>query len=222
MPSRTWATIDELVGAVLDRTITRAQLREFVIAQWSAKRFAFHSEAITAWVPKVAALAEMGGLTHHGRPDQPVCPSRHLFGDGASVAARVVFDPPNSPERPEAIEFHTHPVESVIVVLRGGGSYRMCHQDTVGRDVVVDVPLAAGSVVCFPGGVVHTIECGPEGIETLNITDRLNQPAWRDDPTLLNTGPVASPDFARASDPPAGAPIVPYAGFAAARAPGLL
>lgn len=222
MPSRTWATIDQLLGAVLDRTVTRAQLQEFVIAQWNAKRFAFRSEAIAAWLPKVAALAETAGITHHGRPDQPVCPSRHLFGDPTSVAARLVFDPPNSPERPETIEFHTHPVESVIVVLRGGGSYRMCHQDAAGRDVVVDVPLEAGTVVCFPGDIVHTIECGPEGVETLNITDRLNQPAWRDDPTLLNTGPAASPDFARASDPPAGAPMVPYAGFAAARSPGLL
>jgi len=222
MQSRTWATIDELLGAVLDRTVTRAQFREFVIAQWNAKRFAFQSGAITAWITAVAALAERAGVTHHGRADQPVCPSRHLFGDDASVAARVVFDPPNSPERPETIEFHIHPVESVIVVLRGSGSYRMCHQDPAGRDVVVDVPLAAGSVVCFPGDIVHTIECGSEGIETLNITDRLNQPAWRDDPALRNTGPVASPDFARASDPPAGAPIVPYAGFAAARIPGLL
>ena len=222
MLSRAWATIDELLGAVLDRTVSRAELREFVVTQWNAKRFAFRAGAIAAWVPKVAALAERAGVTHHGRPDQPICPSRHLFGDDASVAARLVFDPPNSPERPEPIEFHTHPVESVIVVLRGGGSYRMCHRDAAGRDVVVDVPLEAGSVVCFPGDIVHTIECGAEGVETLNITDRLNQPAWRDDPTLQNTGPAASPDFARAADPPAGAPTVPYAGFAAARVPGLL
>jgi quercetin dioxygenase-like cupin family protein len=220
--SRTWAAIDELLVAVLDRTITRAELREFVIAQWNAKRFAFRSEDIAAWVSKVVALAEKAGVTHHGRPNQPVCPSRHLFGDAASVAARLVFDPPSSPEQPETIEFHTHPVESVIVVLRGAGNYRMCHRDAAGRDVIVDVPLKAGSVVCFPGNVVHTIECGPEGIETLNVTDRLNQPAWRDDPTLLNTGPAASPDFADSSDPPAGAPMVPYAGFAAVRPPGLL
>src|SRR6185369_4307198 len=43
MMSRTWATIDELLGAVLDRTVTRAELREFVIAQWNAKRFAFRA-----------------------------------------------------------------------------------------------------------------------------------------------------------------------------------
>jgi hypothetical protein len=222
MLSRAWATIDELLDAILDQSVTRAQLQEFVIAQWNAKRFAFRSEALAAWAPKVAALAERAGVTHHGRPDQPVCPSRHLFGDDGSVAARLVFDPPNSPERPETIEFHTHPVESVIAVLRGGGSYRMCHRDDAGRDVVVDVPLEAGSVVCFPGNIVHTIECGPEGVETLNITDRLNQPAWRDDPTLVNTGPAASPDFARAEDPPPGAPMVAYASFAAARSPGLL
>jgi len=139
-----------------------------------------------------------------------------------SVAARLVFDPPNSPAQPETIEFHTHPVESVIVVLRGGGSYRMCHRDASGRNVVVDVPLEAGSVVCFPSDVVHTIECGPAGIETLNITDRLNQPAWRHDPTLLNTGPAASPDFARSTDPPADAPLMSYANFAAVSVPGLL
>jgi acyl-CoA synthetase (AMP-forming)/AMP-acid ligase II len=220
--SRAWSTIDELLGAVLDRTVTGAQLQAFVIAQWNAKRFAFHAEAMAAWIPKVAALAERAGVTHHGRPDQPVCPSRHLFGDHERVAARVVFDPPSSPERPETVEFHTHPVESVIAVLRGGGSYRMCHRNTTGRVVVVDVPLQAGSVVCFPRDVIHTIECGPQGIETLNITDRLNQPAWRDDPTLLDTGPAASPDFARAVDPPAGAPTVPYADFAATDVPGLL
>jgi hypothetical protein len=217
-----WTTIDELLGDVLDRTVTRAQLRELVIAQWNARRFSFHSELRAAWVGKVAALAENAGVTYHGRPDQPVCPSRHLFGDDTSVAARLVFDPPSSPERPEPIELHTHPVESVIVVLRGGGSYRVCHRDTAGRDVIVDVPLEAGSVVCFPASVVHTIECGQQGIETLNITDRLNQPAWRDDPALVGSGPAASPDFARASDPPARAPAVPYASFAGAPVAGLL
>jgi hypothetical protein len=222
MPSRTWSTIDELLGAVLDRNVTSAQLQEFVIAQWNAKRFAFRSAAIDAWIPKIAALAEEAGVTYHGRPDQPICPSRHLFGDSERVAARVVFDPPSSAERPEEIEFHTHPVESVIAVLRGGGSYRMCHRDASGRDVIVNVPLEAGWVVCFPRDVVHTIDCGAQGIETLNITDRLNQPAWRDDPTLVNTGPEASPDFSRPVDPPAGATAIRYANFAAPGSPGLL
>jgi hypothetical protein len=216
MHAGAWTTIDELLGAVLDQTVTRPQLREFVIARWNAKQFAFRSELRAAWVSRVAALARTAGVTHHGRPDQPVCPSRHLFGDREHVAARLVFDPPNSPERPETIEFHTHPVDSVIAVLRGGGSYRVCHRDGAGRDVVVDVPLDAGTVVCFPGGVVHTIECGVHGVETLNITDRLNQPAWRADPTLLNTGPAASPDFADAAEPPAGALVVSYASFAGA------
>ena len=222
MMSRAWATIDEVLGAVLDRSITRAQLQAFVVAQWNARRFAFRSGALTAWAPQVAALARTAGVTYHGRPDQPICPSRHLFGDDTSVAARVVFDPPSSAERPEPIEFHTHPVDSVIAVLRGGGSYRMCHRDAAGREVVVDVPLEAGSVVCFPGDIVHTIECGASGIETLNITDRLNQPAWRDDPALLHTGPAASPDFACASDPPAGAPLVAYTDFAPGLVPGVL
>ncbi len=219
---RPWASIDELVGAVLDQRVTRAELRAFVVAQWSARRFAFRCDALATWAPKIAALAEHAGVTHHGRPDQPVCPSWHLFGDGAQVAARLVFDPPSSPEKPEPIEFHTHPVESVILIVRGGGSYQMCHRDATGRDVVVDVPLEAGAVVCFPGDVIHTIECGAQGVETLNITDRLNQPAWRDDPTLPNAGPAASPDFARAVEPPAGAPRVAYAAFAAAPVPGLL
>ena len=227
MTSHAWSSIDALVSAVLDRTVTGAELQEFVVAQWNAKRFAFRAEPSAAWLPKVAALAETAGVTYHGRRDQPVCSSRHLFGDRERVAARVVFDPPSSPGQPETIEFHTHPVESVIAVLRGDGSYRMCHRDAGGRDVIVDVPLAVGSVVCFPRDVVHTIDCGPQGIETLNITDRLNQPAWRqpawrDDPALLNTGPAASPDFALASDPPAGARTLPYAEFAAARVPGML
>jgi hypothetical protein len=222
LPSRAWSTIDDLLGAVLDGTVARAQLQAFVLAQWNAKRFAFHAEAMTAWLAKIAALAERAGVTHHGRPEQPVCPSRHLFGDHERVAARLVFDPPSSPERPETVEFHTHPVDSVIAVLRGSGSYRVCQLDTAGRPVVADVPLEPGSVVCFPRDVIHTIECGPQGIETLNITDRLNQPAWRDDPALLNTGPAASPDFARPVEPPAGAPTIPYAELAAARVPGLL
>jgi hypothetical protein len=217
-----WTTIDELLGAVLDQSVSRAQLREFVVAQWDARRFAFRAELGAAWLARVASLAETAGVTYHGRPDQPVCPSRHLFGDRERVAARLVFDPPNSPERPEPIEFHTHPVDSVIAVLRGGGSYRVCQRDGAGRDVVVDVPLDAGMVVCFPGGVVHTIECGAHGVETLNITDRLNQPAWRDDPALASTGPAASPDFARAAEPPAGALAVPYSSFAGAARPGVL
>jgi len=206
-----WTTIDELMNAIFDQAVTPAQLREFVIAQWNAKRFAFRSELRAAWVSKVAALAQTAGVTYHGRPEQPVCPSRHLFGDATHIAARLVFDPPSSPEQPEPIEFHTHPVDSVIAVLRGGGSYRICQRDAAQRDVVVDVPLDAGTLVCFPGGVVHTIECGAQGIETLNITDRLNQPAWRDDPTLRSSGPVASPDFANAANPPVGAVAVSYA-----------
>ncbi|HMG24320.1 MAG TPA: hypothetical protein VK607_23455, partial [Kofleriaceae bacterium] len=97
MLSGGWTTIDDLLGAVLDQTVTRAELREFVVAQWNARRFAFGPEPSAAWVAKAAALAETAGVTYHGRPDQPVCPSRHLLGDDARVAARVVFDPPNSP-----------------------------------------------------------------------------------------------------------------------------
>ncbi|HYO52229.1 hypothetical protein [Archangium sp.] len=208
-----WSTIDDVLRAVLDGQIPRDRFRRFVLAQWNAKRFAFQASEVDGLVRKVAALAETAGITHHGRPDQPVCPSRHFFGDQGSIAARLVFDPPNSPTSPEPIEFHTHPVESVIAVMRGSGSYLVCHRDELGRDVVVEVPLTAGSVVCFPAGVVHTIEVGSEGVETLNITDRLNQPKWRDDPTLVNTGPEASPDFAVAVEPPTGAPTVPYAGF---------
>jgi long-chain acyl-CoA synthetase len=221
VPPHAWSTIDDLLGAVLSRSVPRAELQAFVAAQWNAWRFAFRAEAMAAWLPKIAALAERAGVTHHGRPDQPVCPSRHLFGDHGGIAARVVFDPPSSPERPEVIEFHTHPVDSVIAILGGSGSYLVCHR-TAGRAVIVDVPLEPGSVVCFPRDVIHTIECGPQGIETLNITDRLNQPAWRDDPTLLNTGPAASPDFARPVEPPAEASTVPYAELAAAAVPGLL
>jgi hypothetical protein len=212
--STTGATIDELLSAVLDQTVTSAQLQAFVLAHWSANRFAFRTDALAALAPRLATLIAAAGVTYHGRPEQPVCPSTHLFGDRDRVAARVVFDPPTSPERPEPVEFHTHPVDSVIAILRGSGSYLLCHHDPTGRAVVVDVPLVAGSVVCFPRDVVHTIECGPDGIETLNITDRLNQPAWRDDPTLHNTGPAASSDFARAIDPPPGASTVPYAEFA--------
>lgn len=208
-----WSTIDDVLQAVLDRKSPRDRFRQFVLAQWNAKRFAFQAREVDGLARKVAALAETGALTYHGRPDQPVCPSRHLFGDLNSVAARLVFDPPNSATNPEPIEFHTHPTETVIAVTRGSGSYLVCHRDELGRDVIVEVPLTAGSVVCFPAGVVHTIEVGADGIETLNITDRLNQPKWRDDPTLVNTGPEASPDFAAAVEPPAGAPTVPYAGF---------
>jgi hypothetical protein len=215
--SANWSTIDDVLRVVLDKQLPRDRFRQFVLAQWNAKRFAFQVSEVEGLVRKVAALAETGTLTYHGRPDQPVCPSRHLFGDPENIAARLVFDPPNSPTSPEPIEFHTHPVESIIAVLRGSGSYLVCHRDEHGRDVVVDVPLTAGSIVCFPADVVHTIEVGSEGVETLNITDRLNQPKWRDDPTLVNTGPAASPDFAVSIEPPAGAPTVPYARFSRSR-----
>lgn len=215
-----FSTIDDVLTAVLERAISREAFSRFVLDRWHAKRFAFRAADAAAVAARVTALAADARLTHHGRPEQPVCPSRHLFGDDRSVAARLVFDSPGSAATPKTIEFHTHPTESIIAVMKGSGSYRMCHHDAEGREVVVDVPLRAGSVVCFPAEVVHTIVVGPDGIETLNITDRLNQPAWRDDPTLENSGPPASPDFAQTIDPPAGAPTVPYAEFSPA-APGL-
>jgi long-chain acyl-CoA synthetase len=221
MPLRAWSTIDDFLGAILDQTVSSAELQHFVIVQWNAKRFAFCSDAMVTWLPRVAALAETASVTYHGRSDQPVCPSRHLFGDPESIAARVVLDPPNTLEHPESIEFHAHPVDSLIVVLRGGGNYHVCHRGAAGS-VVVAVPLMAGTVICFPRDVIHTIECGREGIETLNITSRLNQPAWRDDPTLQGIGAAASSDFARACDPPAGAPTVAYVHFERPPIPGLL
>ncbi|HYU14493.1 MAG TPA: hypothetical protein VEL05_00410 [Candidatus Acidoferrum sp.] len=211
--TRRFRTIDDVLTSVLDRSISRGEFRRFVLDHWEARRFAFHTAEGARLAAKVAALAADAPLTHHGRPDQPVCPSRHLFGDDDSVAARLVFDAPESAETPEAIEFHTHPTESIIAVMKGSGCYQMCHRDDDGEEVVVDVPLTAGSVVCFPADVVHTIVVGADGIETLNITDRLNQPAWRDDPSRENAGPPASPDFAEAVDPPAGARTVPYAAF---------
>jgi hypothetical protein len=210
-----FSSIDDVLRAVLDRSISRDEFSRFVLDQWKARRFGFHMGDRAAVAGRLAQLAASATLTHHGRPDQPVCPSRHLFGDDDSVAARLVFDPPSTPEAPEEIEFHTHPTESIIAITQGSGSYLMVHRHQDGSEVVVDVPLRAGSVVCFPADVVHTIVCGPDGIETLNITDRLNQPAWRDDPSLEQSGPPASSDFARAIDPPPGARTVPYAAFVA-------
>jgi hypothetical protein len=205
--------IDDVLAAVLERAMSREAFRGFVRHRWEARRFAFRAADPAGLAARVAALAAGARITHHGRPDQPVCPSRHLFGDDDSVSARLVFDPPESPETPAPIEFHTHPADSIIAVVSGSGSYRMCRRDADGSDVVIDVPLSAGSVVCFPADVIHTIVIGPDGIETLNLTDRLNQPAWRDDPSLEQSGPPASPDFARSTDPPAGARTVPYAAF---------
>jgi hypothetical protein len=210
-----FSSIDDVLRAVLDRAISRAEFSRFVLDQWKGRRFAFNMADRAAVSGQVARLSADARVTHHGRPEQPVCPSRHLFGDDDTVAARLVFDAPASPETPGEIEFHTHPTESIIAITGGSGSYLMCHRDADGAEVVVDVPLSPGSVVCFPAHVVHTIVIGPDGIETLNITDRLNQPAWRDDPSLEQSGPPASPDFAQAIDPPPGARTVPYATFAA-------
>jgi len=48
-------------------------------------------------------------ITEHGRPEQPLSISQHLFGDENSVSARLVYDPPVTHGR-ESLEYHTHPV----------------------------------------------------------------------------------------------------------------
>jgi mannose-6-phosphate isomerase-like protein (cupin superfamily) len=117
-------------------------------------------------------------ITEHGRPEQPLSISQHLFGNENSVSARLVYDPPVTHGR-ESLEYHTHPVDTIIIVIGGSGIYSFIRDDYI---QTIDVDLSPGKILFFPANTVHTIkQIGLDGLETLNITDVLNQPSYRNE-----------------------------------------
>lgn len=115
-------------------------------------------------------------ITEHGRHDQPLSISQHLFGDENHISARLVYDPPQQ-DNQAPLEYHSHPVDTVIVVVSGSGIFSFIFND--GKQLL-DIDLKPGKTLFFPSNTVHTIkEVGNKGLETLNITNRLNQPSYR-------------------------------------------
>jgi mannose-6-phosphate isomerase-like protein (cupin superfamily) len=115
-------------------------------------------------------------ITEHGRHEQPLSISQHLFGDENNVSARLVYDPPKK-ENQAPLEYHSHPVDTLIVVVSGSGIFSLIYND---RQQPIDIDIKPGKTLFFPSNTVHTIkEVGNNGLETLNITNRLNQPSYR-------------------------------------------
>ncbi|AUB44935.1 Cupin domain protein related to quercetin dioxygenase (plasmid) [Nostoc flagelliforme CCNUN1] len=87
-----------------------------------------------------------------------------------------MYDPPQQ-DNQAPLEYHSHPVDTVIVVVSGSGIFSFIFND--GKQPL-DIDLKPGKTLFFPSNTVHTIkEVGNEGLETLNITNRLNQPSYR-------------------------------------------
>lgn len=129
-------------------------------------------------------------ITTHGRMDQPSSISQHLFGDEKSVSARLVYDPPAT-DTDHGIEYHTHPVDTLIAVTGGSGTYSFIFPDD---NRGIDVDLFPGTLLFFPAGTIHTIkDVGKEGLETLNITHVMNQPSYRTDIDLERKESIPSP-----------------------------
>ncbi|MBD2731232.1 cupin domain-containing protein [Nostoc sp. FACHB-892] len=139
-------------------------------------------------------------ITEHGHYEQPLSISQHLFGDENHISARLVYDPPKQ-DNQDPLEYHSHPVDTVIVVISGSGVFSFIYDD--GKQSI-DIDLTPGQTLFFPSNTVHTIkEVGNEGLETLNITDRLNQPSYRTEPINEKKDLLVKPseDFSQSFDP---------------------
>lgn len=126
--------------------------------------------------------------------------SQHLFGDENHISARLVYDPPKQNNQ-YPLEHHSHPVDTVIFVVNGSGVFSFIYDDT---KKAIDIDLKPGTTLFFPSNTVHTIkEVGNEGLETLNITDRLNQPSYRTEPINEKKDLLVKPseDFSQIYNP---------------------
>ncbi|MBD2604510.1 cupin domain-containing protein [Scytonema hofmannii FACHB-248] len=140
-------------------------------------------------------------ITEHGRHEQPLSISQHLFGDENHVSARLVYDPPPKQDNQAPLEYHSHPVDTVIVIVSGSGIFSFICNDS---KQPIDIDLRPGKTLFFPSNTVHTIkEVGNEGLETLNITNRLNQPSYRTEPINDKKDLLVKPseDFCQSYDP---------------------
>lgn len=177
--SATRASVNNVVGRILERTIDRRTFISYVSEQWDNCRFVsqcdYHNSTLEK---KVELYARLARPTFHGRANQLLSTCRQLFGGIGEISGRLVFDPPTNKVASEGIEPHTHPVASLIVVTQGGGDFFLLFSQKK-RIIYVRAPLTIGTVVCFPAGVIHTMQPGSKGIQTLNVTDRENLPPLR-------------------------------------------
>ena len=172
-----YLNVNKIVNKILEQNVTSKDFSKWISENWKISNFILVYENIKFLYTVLLELSFEKLVTEHGRVgEQPLSVSQHLFGDKESVAARLVYDPPNF-NNDLYIEYHTHPVDTLIIVLNGSGTYSLVYDDS---DIHVDVPLEPGVALLFPSGTVHTIkEVSKDGLETLNITDRLNQPEYR-------------------------------------------
>lgn len=207
--------IGEILEAIFDKTLTSKILSEFVARQWHGHNFVFKYDDIDTFKTKIDAEAKKVLTSFHGRNNQPISSSSHIYGSHNTASARLVFDPPIENPGLEGIEAHTHPVASIIVVTEGDGEFFLLFNER--KKHCVRVSLSPGIVVCFPAWVVHTMTPGNNGIYTLNITDRQNQPPYRNNYSLdRNENPfqlLPALDFAKAANIPENLKLEDYHNF---------
>lgn len=100
------------------------------------------------------------------------------------IAARLVHDsidsvPKDAKFSEYNIEPHSHNSDSIIIVTsrhKEKEATYFLHDRKLGFDVVIEVPLTLGSVICFPRGVSHTFRPSDTGLSTLNITNVYQEP----------------------------------------------
>jgi uncharacterized cupin superfamily protein len=169
--------IQKIVDAILTESLPRQDFSEIVKEAWESGKFVYAHEEIDFLYKDLMHYSFGEKITEHGREDQPLSISQHILGNESSVAVRLAYDPPNCGSQ-SCIEYHSHPVDSLVIVLYGSGKYSLFKRNI---NILIDVSLAPGTSIFFPAGIIHTIkEVGSEGIEILYITDRLNQPNYRD------------------------------------------
>lgn len=163
---------------ILCQKISREKFSFYVKNIWeSEKSGVMYYQEPSSFCLKIWHLSFDKLITEHGRYEQPLSISQHLFGDEDHISARLVYDPPKNNQYP--LEYHSHPVDTVIVVVSGSGVFSFIYDSKKS----IDIDLRPGTTLFFPSNTVHTIkEVGNEGLETLNITDRLNQPTYRTEP----------------------------------------
>ncbi len=77
------------------------------------------------------------------------------------------------------IEPHFHEVDSIIIVTSTYKSKRgkyLLHDNRLGFETIIEIPLCFGNVIGFPRYVNHTFKPSDTGLSTLNTTDSLIQP----------------------------------------------
>lgn len=174
---------NKFIESILDEKISGKLFNRVVNKRWKDKQFIEKYDYPNYLREKIWKLSFDKLITEHGRiEDQPMSVSQHLFGDKSSIAARVTFDQYKI-DKINCIEYHTHPVSSLVVVLDGECTYSVVYESKY----IINVALKPGFCIYFPANVTHTIQnIGKNGLETLNITGKINQPPYRNSCEITN------------------------------------